>query len=68
MNVTDEYEANYFNQIEEHINTGIVVFIAFVTLMGIVLVNLLVARMTSTHDNMQRRSKAVWSFTQVLPP
>ena len=68
VNVTDEYEANYFDQIEDNINnTGIVVFIAFVTLMGIVLVNLLVARMTSTHDNMQRRSKAVWGFTQVLP-
>ena len=62
----DDYKWEYDMQVHDHIaNTGIVVYIVFVALMGIVLINLLVARMAGTHDRIDAQAKAEWGFTQV---
>jgi Ion transport protein len=46
-------------------NTGIVVYIVFVGMVGIVLINMLIARMSSTHDRLDASSKAQWGFMMV---
>jgi hypothetical protein len=47
-------------------NTGIVVYVAFVTLVGVVLINLLIARMAGTHDRIDNTSKAEWGYFMVF--
>lgn len=63
----DDYKLSYDEQVGQHLsNTGIVVYVAFVTLCGIVLINLLIARMTGTHDRIEAAAAAQWGFFQVL--
>lgn len=49
-----------YNADVEHV--GVVVYISFIVIVGIVLVNLLVARMASTHNRIESTSKAEWGY------
>ena len=44
---------------------GVTVYIIYVTLIGILLVNLLIARMAATHDRIDAYAKAEWAFLLV---
>lgn len=44
---------------------GIVVYITFVVFVGIILMNLLIARMASTHNRIEVDSKAEWAYVMV---
>lgn len=57
-----EHEVYYT---EELMVVGIVVYISFSALIGIVLMNLLIARMASTHDRLENKSKAEWAYLTV---
>lgn len=63
VNGTGWYALEYKNHYLTY--TGIVVYMAFSVIIGVLMINLLIARMTGTHDKIESESQRQWGFLMV---
>lgn len=59
------FEFNVFNATSKIVNTmGTMLMMVFITMTAVVLINLLIARMTSSHERVHEQALREWSFSQ----